>query len=325
MLITYGSSTTTNWTDTTFPPATGSAGVKWNGSSQTTSYTMNGDNFGVLQNTGPGLFYTDTAIEYHMAVGADYCLIWESKVGDTYAGGYFGTTTSPGTTYWNNARYGSMYYMGTRETQPWEDGRIDNPPWVAWNITLNNYGAGSTNNPWAPDGVCAYMATMQGFSSNTIAAPFRRYSQNARLSAFFNGGDHSTTSLTGTGAGNVDDATRNGIDCPIFTVKDWGSLLSYQSAGSFMSNSNSDNFTYMPQVDPTSGTLIPGAYPIEIKSSAGAQWNAGGKCKGIYKSLGMPFSSMKNYWQAPNQTFKIDGVDYKPIVIREDMWLIRVV
>ena len=323
MLITYGSSTTTDWSGGTFAPAAGAISTKWNGASQTTSYTMNGDMFSAAQNNGPGLVYTDTSVQYTMAVGADYCLIWESKVGDTYAGSYFGTTTiGNGTTYWNNARYGSMYYMGTRETQPWEDTRIDNPPWVAWNITTNNFGQGAINNPWAPDGVCAYMATLN--SAGTVAAPLRRYTQNARLTPFFNGSNHSLTSTTSTGAGNVDNATRNGIDCPIFTLRNWGSLTSAQAL-TYGWNTNTDNFTYLPQVDPTSGTLIPGAYPIDIKSSNSSQWNAGGKCRSIYKSLGMPFATMKSYWQATNQKFKIDGVDYLPIVIYEDMWLIRVV
>ena len=46
--------------------------------------------------------------------------------------------------------------------------------------------------------------------------------------------------------------------------------------------------------------------------------------KGIFKSLSMPYATMKNYWQSANQTFTISGQTYMPIVINSDMWLLRV-
>lgn len=322
MLITYGSSSTTDWTSTTFPPAAGSTTLMWNQASQSTSYTMNGDMFSALVNNGPGLCYNNTAVQYKMAVGADYCIIWEELIASTFTTGPFhSTTTGAGTTNWNSARYGCMYYMGTRETQPWEDDRGDNPPWVAWNITINNLGSGSAPSPWAPDGVCAYMS---GLSSNGIAAaPNRNYAQNARLLAYFNGLNSSTTSNSNsaTGPGVVDAVYRQCIDVPIFEVRNWGAGVT--GAPGYFWNTNSANYKYQPLTDPISGTLVPGAYPIMIKSSNNSSWNQGGKCKGIYKSLSMPWADMKRYWQAPNQTFQIDGVTYLPVVIYEDMWLVK--
>ena len=330
MLITYGSSSTTDWTSTTFPPAGGSTSLHWNKDVQTTSFTMNGDMFSANYNNGPGLYFLDTAIQYTMAVGADYCLIWENRINSTFTTGAFHTTTA-GTvtsTNWNQGRYGSMFYMGTRETQPWEDSRSDNPPWVAWNILVNNFASAAVvANPtsqtlaWSNDGVCAYMASMT--AAGIVNAPKRRFTVNTRTAPRFYFGDSAVTGAASTlGPGTLAGSKMN-LDSPIFKLKNWGTSSSYDSG--FYFNANSDNFNYMPQVDPISGTLVPGAYPIMIQSSHVAEWTPGGKCRGIYKSLGCGWTQMRNYWQAPNQTFKIDGVDYLPVVIYEDMWLIRVV
>jgi hypothetical protein len=78
-----------------------------------------------------------------------------------------------------------------------------------------------------------------------------------------------------------------------------------------------------PQADPVTGLQVPGAYPIIIRSTVNDAYNPGGACRGIYKSLSMTFANMKNYWTAANQTFIINGETYIPLVIREDMWLIR--
>ena len=326
MLITYGCSTASDWSYALFPPATGGTSTGFNLGSQTTSYTMNGDVFSALQNNGPGLSFCDSTVEYKMAVGADYCVIWEQKVGDTHTAGYFtGTTTGAGSTYFGNARYGSIFYMGTRSTQPWEDQRTDNPPWVAWNHTVSNFGAGTGANPYTQDGVCAYMAGLSNAGALS-QSPTRKYTVNTYASAFFPQSFPYNTSVAGSGAGTVDSNSRNGLDGPIFYPRNWNStdFESYPAGASITNNGNSTNIMYHPQTDPVTGTLVPGAYPILIKSSADGQYNQGGKCLGIYKSLsGAYTTSMRPYWQSSNQTFTVDGVQYIPLVIYEDMWLVK--
>ena len=78
-----------------------------------------------------------------------------------------------------------------------------------------------------------------------------------------------------------------------------------------------------PQADPVTGLQVPGAYPIIIRRNVNDSYNPGGACCGIYKSLSMPYSNMKNYWTAANQTFNINGEVYIPFILNEDMWLVR--
>jgi hypothetical protein len=78
-----------------------------------------------------------------------------------------------------------------------------------------------------------------------------------------------------------------------------------------------------PQADPVTGLQVPGAYPIIIRSGVPTSFNSGGACRGIYKSLSMPWANMKNYWSAENQTFSINNEVYLPVVMGNDMWLIR--
>jgi hypothetical protein len=320
MLITFGCSTSTDWTSTTFPPGAGVGSNRINSAGvigQSSSYTLNGNTSSStsLYNT-PGLCYTDTTVEYHMAVTADYCVIWESKVGDTYANGYFTTsTTGNGTTYWNQARFGSIYYMGLRETQAWENSQNNNVPWVAWQNTLTTGGNGSgSGNEWQHDQVGAFMLTQTntGLVSTSAKAYATQNSFNtlrmhgalrpSRVEAFY------TDSLS----------ARSEIDVPLFQTRAMGGSTS--SNGEHLYTSN---ILYMPQTDPVSGAQVPGAYPIKISRSYDGDWNQGGACRGIYKSLSMPYANMKQYWQAAGQTFTINGDPYLPFVIKEDMWLVR--
>jgi hypothetical protein len=318
MLITYGHSSSTNWTDSAFPPAAAQTNAAFNNLSQQKSHTLNSDMSVNAQNNGPGLCYMDTGVQYKMAVTADYCIIWEEQIGVSYTSGQWQYTTSgTGTTYWGNARYGSIYYMGLRDTQSWENNRDDNPPWVVWQQTINRFASGVTATPYAPDAVVAYMA----YQSNTgvYNGVGKLYTVNSWNGAHCNANNSFNAIYTQPSyEGNAGYAGQ-GLD-PVFRSKNWGNTTTFNGVSSqpagFLGN--------IPQVDPTTGTLVPGAYPMVISKSTSDQLNQGGKCKGIYKSLSMPWASMKNYWQSLNQTFTIGSDTYIPIVIFEDMWLVRV-
>jgi len=319
MLITFGCSASTDWTSGFQPPATtvlnsASAG-------QTTSYTLNGQNAGTSTlYANPGLCYTDTTVEYHMAVTADYCVIWESKVGDTYANGYFTTATSgAGTSYWNVARFGSIYYMGLRETQPWENTLSNNPPWVCWQHTQNTNSTGSQSVPYPNNQVAAFMIT--NANSGVAGVTPLIYSTNNRWdSEFFHTRRSSAVTAYTSTPGSV-NAEGSRLDAPLFQTRAMFSGTS-TTAGATQ-NGTSSNMLYMPQTDPVTGAQVPGAYPIKISRSFNGDWNSGGACRGIYKSLSMPYATMKYYWQAATQTFNINGDSYLPFVLNEDMWLVR--
>lgn len=319
MLVTFGCSTTTDWTSTTFPPAYGNSTARYNDpGNQTTSYTLNHNTTsGAMYNQGPGMVYTDTTIQYHMAVTADYCIIWESKVGDTYANGYFNTSTAGnGTTYWNRSRYGSIYYMGLRNTQPWENAQNNNVPWVCWQYNSDRNSNGGINAPYSHSQVAAFMLTNNN-SGVVSTTPYVYVTQNKYDVAFFNGEFRNSRRSALSAAHHYSAASE--LDVPIFVTRAMSAGL---IAGS-TENGASSNMLYMPQTDPVSGAQVPGAYPINISRCYDGDWNAGGSCRGIYKSLSMPYATMKNYWQAAGQTFTINGDPYLPFVLWEDMWLVR--
>jgi len=314
--VTFGCSTSTDWTSTTFPPqgnVQNSTGINAQ-SVQSTSYTLNGlcrsaDGSGAPY-CMPGLLANDTTVEYHMAVTADYCVIWESKVGDTYTNGYFTTdTTGSGITYHNVSRQGSIFYMGLREAQPWENAQNNNPPWTCWQYTATAGNAG-TSTPYAPNAVAAFMSTLNNNGVATTTTPTVWRTQSSFTQNLFFG---RTPNVTAQGAYNT---PQQELDAPIFITK-------RMSAGPGVSVTASANMIYMPAYDTTQGLNVPPAVPIRISRCYTGEWNQGGACRGIYKSLSMPWTTMKLYWQAPTQTFTVGTDTYIPFVINEDMWLVR--
>ena len=107
------------------------------------------------------------------------------------------------------------------------------------------------------------------------------------------------------------------LDGPIFLTRQMFSGIFNSETGT------STNNLYMPQYDTTTGMFVPGAYPIKISRCYLTDWNTGGACLGIYRSLSMTYTTMKLYWPAANQTYTIGTDTYLPFVLNEDMWLIR--
>lgn len=341
MLITFGCSTSTDWTSTTFPPAGGITGSINNtaglstGVYQSTSWTLNAmvSSFAGLMHK-PGLCYNDPGIQYHMAVTADYCVIWESKVGDSYNTGYFTTpTTGNGTSYWNASRYGSVYYMGLRENQPWETPLTNNPPWVCWQHTqdLSSNGNG-VGNAYSQNQVAAFMLTTN--NSGVVNTTPKIYATiNHYQTDFFH--QFRASSVVDINANGVAYGYQYGVhtlDGPLFQTRAMYNVGPYVNntaqptssvSSNYPENGNSTNMLYMPQYDTVTGLFVPGAWPIKISRSYTGDWNPGGACRGIYKSLSMPFATMKNYWQSATQTFTVNGDQYLPFVLNEDMFLVR--
>ena len=323
IIITYGHSSTTNWTDTAFAPAGGS-NDRWNNTTQLKSKTMNGEVIHNYYNAGPGLLYNDTSVQFKMAVTADYCILWEDNM-TTYATGNYQSPTYGGayaSTYSNTGRYGSLFYMGMRETQLWENTRDDNPAWVAWNILLTrNPSQGSASQPYANDGCTAWMS-MLDYAGNP-AVPTKHYNNNSWNNAYFSGAGVDrlvTNNPAYEGYGTNYSGWGPGLD-PMLRTKNWGTNHEYRG---IKAQPSDQNLGYLPQIDSQTGTWVPGAYPLVVSRSFPNNYNAGGKCKGIFKSLSMSYTDMKRFWQSGNQTFTIEGSTYMPIVFLEDMFLIRV-
>jgi len=350
---TFGCSTTIDG-DAGYVPA-------WSGitpNQQSTSFTMNGYHSNVAGSAGSDGVTTNypgpaaafnlnnvASVTYTMAVTANYCIIWENHKSNSYAAGYSNTyTTAPGG---STLLYGGLMYGGVRTAQPWEETIGNNPPWVAWNVahqtpiavgtqynSISNSMQGPSNsgtNNWTatqpncPNGAAAYMTTSNNSGILTTTAsrmvnyPSFQYWRNIPVSF--------SDSVSGTGyqtaAGRLDSymhSAANGqteldLVTPLFHHRQRKSV---QQNG-ILSTTHSPN---LPTIDSQTGTFVPGAYPIKIQRTKNDSWNAGGDCKGIFKSLSMPLAQMKLYWQ-DGQTFTVNGEVYMPIVFNEDMYLIR--
>jgi hypothetical protein len=307
VLSTFGHSTTTDWTDTNFVPTnaiyvaantTSNSPFKDIGNNQSTNYPITSNPW--FMNMAQG------TVKYKIAVTSNYCIIWEVGAAQSYSAGYTSTIAagySGAQTY--ASRYGSIVYHGLRETQPWENTYNDNPPWVSWGY-IQVFNAKTTQTQrsyYTTNNVTAWMRGIDQ-TTNLPVAPVIKSVQNGGITA------------SGTGAfnanGNFPSATVE-LENPIFKTRS----MDGSSYGDTTAIINP------PQADPVTGLQVPGAYPIIIRSGVPTHFNPGGACRGIYKSLSMPWSNMKNYWTAENQTFSINNEVYLPVVMGNDMWLIR--
>jgi hypothetical protein len=226
-------------------------------------------------------------------------------------------------------------------------------PWTASTYHYSNYGMGSGFNPipttqpmpapavanalpqytafgllnQAPNAIAAYMATIsdlgEASTSSTRYVNFPTYVYHRNL-PFIN-----MCSISGVGLNNAAGKTDVwSTSSPGFGQTEWelATPVFYhrQKKNSNQSSSN-NSVTHnpnLPTIDPTTGTFVPGAYPVNISRTKTGSWNNGGICKGIYKSLTLPINTMKLYF-SDNQTFTVNGEQYIPIVFNEDMYLIR--
>lgn len=322
--MTFGASTATDWTDTTYRPV--SSGYS-NYTGQTNSWTMNtsGSNTSNAPGSAHPMFWvTNPTVNYRMAVTANYCVIWEVHTSNSYNTGFANVFATVPSSYNGSVCYGGLMYGGLRETQAWENSRSDNPPWVAmqlYHIVSGSNITGGTSAPYPAHSVCAYMATIN--DSGVPSATATRYSSNNAYNGpeYILGTDYSVPqNITSTGTNGIGTQTgsqsfNTGLYMPLFWARDSRSSVC-------------TNQMYMPTVDTTTGTGVPSAYPIMIRRFQTGSWNPGGAIRGIYKSLSMPIASMRNYF-ANGQTFSIYNSvtastdTYLPVVFNETMYLVR--
>jgi hypothetical protein len=325
--MTFGCSSATDWSASSqYAPSDNTYPNYY----QLTSWTMNdvGSTSSNQPQYGHPAFWSNNAqVNYRIAVTATYCIIWEVHTSNSYANGYSNYFTVLPSSYNNTQCYGGLMYGGLRETVLWENSRSDNPPWVAMQVYHVNsgYTSQSTSTPTPANSVCAFMATLDG-SGLPVATGAQRY----WINNYYAGAE-------GCFARNIDERSNPTAAPGNFSLTS-GYLTSPQQPqgivmGPFISNDSynggpSSSSIYMPTVDAATATGVPSAYPIVVRRNNGTSWNPGGAIRGIYKSLGMTQSLMKNYFSA-GQTYSIYnsvlGVTdtYIPVVFNYTMYLIR--
>jgi hypothetical protein len=329
VMCTFGCSNTTDWTNVSYQPVGGN--TAYNTGTQTTSFTFNEAVVSTASvPTVPAFVPHNPGVKYRMAVTSDYCILWEVPINNSYANNYSNVTgTSTLIPYarfdWS---YGKLLYAGLRETQPWEDAKNNNPPWVTFltNHRVANTNLQSATAPGMDNVVAAYMTTLN--DSGVASANASVYFSNDINTKNFVTFDTSLTIVANTTvqtagypyqdyarAPNYIASTNLGLQVPLYYTRATG-------YGSGTASVPVTNQLYPPAYDPDTGSFVPPAVPIVIRRLASGTWNPGGAVRGIYKSLDMPIASMKNYF-ADNQTFTIGYDDYMPVVFNETMYLIR--
>ena len=316
--MTFGSSSSTDWTSTTYPPVGGT--TLWNTGTQTTSWTLNS-----FQQTGANatygnigaFFVNNTNVYYRIAVTANYCIVWEVPNSNSYANGYAGVvgTNGQNTTYNRpDYSYGMLMYGGLRETQPWENALTFNPPWVAFQVQHTSIRAVAPGyaNGTGQSQIAAYMATLSdvGVASST-ATQYASSDRAVSLSLLFDNNLTTVTTATGVTQPGTGNTNSTGLNTPLYYMRDV----------TMAATSHALN-TQLPVSDPNTGSLVPPAIPIVARRGISGTWNNGGALRGIYKSLSMPITTMKNYF-SNGQTFTVGSDTYIPIVFNETMYLIR--
>jgi len=301
--VTFGCSTTIDFSDTGYVPSNATTN-QYN----TRSSTINKD---ISTTSAPYYIYSASVIprmdymsqnncKFRIAVTANYCIIWTERYDSTYAGGYHVNQTSHNPGF---SPYGAIMYMGLRETQPWENSLNFNPPWVTWSWLNNAQTSGSSYAGYGSNHVRAFMAGIDNAGGVATSASVRDVTNNYQ-NAVFNDGSFDSG---------------NALQTPIFFPRRWDGTTSTSQ----LRGGTTSNIQYPPQADTSTGVQVPGAYPIVIRAKTSGNWNPGGQCRGIYKSISMPWTTQKLYWTAANQTFTINGENYIPVVFNEEMFLIR--
>jgi len=212
----------------------------------------------------------------------------------------------------------SIVYAGIRTTNAWENSYSNNPPVVGWSSPtsfLNISSYYQTNNKFA------WMLTQDG-AGVARSTPARLYTTSPYTGYNFTANDSSTVLH---GGGNVGVSSLQLVG----NHKGGPLYVSRAVSGAMVSN---PGYQQHPVTDST-GALVPCAIPIwtmtnHISSvTSYTYYNQGGRCLGIYKSLGGTDTWMNNFY-TPGQIFVVDGDNYYPFLtgtdtLNRDIFLLR--
>jgi len=310
--MTIGCSANSAWTAAdTYTPIGGTTAI--NSGTQTTSYTLAGWSASTTSSTSNpynqwGFIASQTGLVYKMAVTANYCIVWAQSATNSYASGYNNSwypLGHPGNTT-TKPIYGHILYGGLRETQAWENSSSNNPPWCAMSYVSSasaTTAGGSYTSPYLPNSFAGYMLTLN--NSGVASGSATRYG---------NWNQWTTREVTfGANYATIETSPYQQLNTRPFNSTNDGNSVGLGTT----------NFLRLPTTDSSTGALVPSAAPIIMQRSYSAAWTPGGALRGLYKSMSVPLATFKLYWGAANQTFTIGNDQYIPIVINEEMWLVR--
>lgn len=229
--------------------------------------------------------------------------------------GGLGTTGNPGT----------LMYVGLRTTSAWEDQYDDNPPLASVVYDGSQYyvnGCGSNASMFA--------RTFQytgSYNSNPAWYRMNNYPEDA-LSATV--GDFQGTNfdpLSGVNYAAAPSSTNTLMNQQYL----WNNQMQVPMCGGvgglFRSKHRQDTAMTGPVSDPSTGLLVPPAYPITFARHSQTSMNPGGQAIGLYKSMGGSETFLQRYY-TPGQTFVVNNEGYYAYslgnnALYRDLFLIR--
>lgn len=224
-----------------------------------------------------------------------------------------------------NGNTGSLIYVGLRTTSGWENQYDDNPPLAS--VVYDN---------------SQYYANGCGSNASMFARTFQYtgiYNSNPAWYRINNTPDSALASGMGDFTGNNIDplsgvvyaATPNTSTSSMNNQYYWGNQMQVPMcggvAGLFRGKHRQDTIMTGPVSDPSTGLLVPPAYPITFARHNQTSMNPGGQAIGLYKSMGGSETFLQRYY-TPGQTFVVNNEGYYAYsmgndALHRDLFLIR--
>lgn len=217
---------------------------------------------------------------------------------------------------------GCFMYIGLRTTNTWEDQYDDNPPLVSLTYDgTEQYTQASPGN-----GYKAWMRTFQTTGVVNSLPAWYGYEMGSW-------NEYNTPSSAGTQSDVCPLSgwynNTNSHNTYRISQSYWGYDLAIPVLPMGMMRSKfRDNTTMIgPVTDPSTGTLVPPAFPLTVARNVQNSQNPGGNLIGVFKGLSGTDAFMQQYY-TPGQTFVINNEPYYAYAIgndtnHRDMFLIR--
>jgi len=217
---------------------------------------------------------------------------------------------------------GTFMYIGLRTTNTWEDQYDDNPPLVS--LTYDGTEQYSAASPGV--GYKAWMRTFQTTGTvNSLPAWYGTEIGGWNAYGFPTDPGSLTPTCPLSGWYNSTGSINSARASQFY----WGNSLAVPVLPMGMMRSKfRDNTTMIgPVTDPSTGTLVPPAFPLMVSRNVQNSQNPGGSLIGVYKGLSGTDTFMQQYY-TPGQTFVINNEPYYAYAIgndtnHRDMFLIR--
>ena len=229
--------------------------------------------------------------------------------------GSLGSTGNPGT----------LMYVGLRTTSGWEDQYDDNPP-----LASVVYDASQSYQSGCGSNASMFARTFQYTGSyNSNPAWYRMQndptsSLSAETATF---GGYYFDPLSGVNYGAAPSSTSSLMNQQHL----WGNQMQIPMCGGvgglFRGKHRQDTIMTGPVSDPSTGLLVPPAYPITFARHHQTTMNPGGQAIGLYKSMGGSETFLQRYY-TPGQTFVVNNEGYYAYsmgndALYRDLFLIR--